>query len=208
LVVLYAKARPDQCQDILDLLKHPVESYSQANEWQRSRIRLPQVTLDELTLYPLQLDVTVKGFGKLLFCPSKASLQQVCWDYDKALKQFMSLALALCYKASMMIHHAVVDKKVLPKNYSDVERKFPLYSSVQTMQMSLQQVSQNIESTFQLHQLHGALKIANDHGDTKAAAKIRASKLEELEEDVLHVPTMQRMAWTKWSSEIVFDVVW
>jgi hypothetical protein len=118
LVVLYAEARPDQCRDILDMLQHPMESYSQANEWQRSRIRLPQVSLDELTLYPLRLDVTVKGFGKLSFCPSKASLQQVCWDYNKASKQFMSLALALRYKAPMVIHHAVVDK-VLLKNYSD-----------------------------------------------------------------------------------------
>jgi hypothetical protein len=71
-----------------------------------------------------------------------------------------------------------------------VERKFPLYSSVQTLQMLSQQVSQNIERTFQLHQLHGALKIANDCGDTKAAAKIRA-KLEELEEDVPMMPVAE-----------------
>ena len=68
--------------DIYNELPEGVNNYSETNQWQRSRVNLPQVTLDELTLHPLRLDVTVKGLGPLSFSPSESHLKQVCWSYD------------------------------------------------------------------------------------------------------------------------------
>lgn len=180
LVVLHAEANPDllQASTILDEIDLPdgIEAYSDSNDWQRSRIRLPTVTLDELTLEPLKLDVTVKGIGPLSFTPSPDAMEEVCWTYDPRVSTtFVSLALALRYKAPIIVDQ-VPDKGIL----SSIQESFPLYRAVERLQQQSQRVTHNIERGFEIHQLTGALRIAMERGDGEAERKIR-EKLESLE---------------------------
>mmetsp|Transcript_9151 Transcript_9151/g.14194 ORF Transcript_9151/g.14194 Transcript_9151/m.14194 type:complete len:319 (-) Transcript_9151:119-1075(-) len=188
LVVLHAESQPTalRSQDILKLLELPegVDNYSETNQWQRSRVNLPQVTLDELTLHPLRLDVTVKGLGPLSFSPSESHLKQVCWSYDEASREFISLALALRYKAPI-----IVQEELPSKPMEKVEDQFPMYSTVETLQKTSKRVTKNIERGFEIHKLSGALRLAIEKGDTAAAAKIQ-NVLDELE-SMDDLPTLE-----------------
>mmetsp|Transcript_16705 Transcript_16705/g.25229 ORF Transcript_16705/g.25229 Transcript_16705/m.25229 type:complete len:320 (-) Transcript_16705:142-1101(-) len=188
LVVLHAESQPTalHSQDILKLLKLPegVDNYSETNQWQRSRVTLPQATLDELTLHPLRLDVTVKGLGPLSFVPSEPHLKQVCWSYDEASRDFISLALALRYKAPIILQEELPSKTI-----EEVENRFPMYSSVEKLQSTSARVTKNIERGFEIHKLSGALRLAIEKGDTAAAAKIQQvlDKLESMDD----LPTLE-----------------
>lgn len=179
LVVLHAESQPTvlHSQDILQSLELPegVDSYSETNQWHRSRIKLPQVTLDELTLYPLRFDVTIKGLGPLSFVPSEDELKQVCWSYDEASRDFLALALALRYRAPI-----IVRKEPPSTTLENIEDEFPMFATVENLQRTSYRVQKNIERGFEIHKLSGALRVAIEKGDNAAAAKIRKA-LDELE---------------------------
>ena len=164
-------------------LPESVASYSETNDWQRSRVQLPQVTLDELTLNPLRLDVSVKGLGPFSFTPSSASIEAVCYgdSFDpNSSTDFVSLSLALRYKAPIIMRGTPPP----PTNtMTCITDHFPDYSTVErlhVMSSSNNKVTKNIETGFEIHNLSGALRMAMERGDVIAEEKIRA-KLQELE---------------------------
>ena len=182
LVILHAEENPQAlyARQLTSLVELPdnVASYSETNDWQRSRIRLPQVTLDELTINPLRLDVTVKGMGPLSFTPSSDSVEAVCYNFDpKSSTEFISLSLALRYRAPIIVHET-------PTNtVTCISDHFPLYSTIEGLHRTSARVSKNLEAGLEIHRLHGALRIARQRGDAAAERKIRA-KLDELEQSI------------------------
>ena len=183
LVVLHAEENPQAlyARQLTALIELPgnIASYSETNEWQRSKMRLPQVTLDELTLNPLRLDATIKGLGPLSFTPSSSSIQAVCYNFDpQSSTEFISLALALRYRAPIIVHET-------PNNtLTSVADQFPLFSSIEGLHRTSARVSKNLETGLEIHKLHGALRLARQRGDTEAERKIRA-KVEELEQSII-----------------------
>ncbi|KAI2493543.1 hypothetical protein MHU86_21010 [Fragilaria crotonensis] len=182
LVIFHAEENPHAlyARQLTALLELPdgIASYSETNDWQRSKMRLPHVTLDELTLNPLRLDVSVKGLGPLSFTPSSRSIEAVCWNFDpKSSTEFISLSLALRYRAPIIVHET-------PTNtLTCISDHFPLYSTIEGLRRTSQRVSKNLEVGLEIHKLHGALRIARQRGDAAAERKIQA-KLDELEQSI------------------------
>lgn len=191
LVVLHAEEEPGSLNSnaILEQISLPqgMLAYSELNDWQRSKLNLPQVTLDELTLDgssgEVRLDVSVAGLGPLSFCPSQDALGEVCWNYNPASSlHFVSLALALRFKAPIVMDMQEQDKddKTNKQLLTKVEDEFPLYTTVGELHKTSSRSAKNVEKSFEMHKLSGALRIAMELGDEAAEEKIRQA-LEDLE---------------------------
>jgi len=119
-------------------------------------------------------------------------------------RNFLALALALRYKAPILVTLPMttttpettstdtVTNENTPttttpqpmafyRSEDDLKAAFPLYTTVQNLQKSSNRVEQNIERSFEIHQLQAAFKIARQKQDFKAMAKIQ-EKLDDLDQ--------------------------
>ena len=160
-------------------LPEGVSSYTEAHPWFRSRVKLPQVTLDEVQLHPLKLHCKARGIGSFEVVLTDDILQEVCYEYDdKASRNFVTFALALRYMApievvgepDMKTQSLVID---VVKTEEDLGRLFPLFKSANNLVESSQRVTKNIERGFEYNKLSGALRIATERGDYAAAQRIQ-----------------------------------
>mmetsp|Transcript_36610 Transcript_36610/g.80087 ORF Transcript_36610/g.80087 Transcript_36610/m.80087 type:complete len:372 (+) Transcript_36610:3-1118(+) len=124
---------------------------------------------------------------------------------------FMALALALRYKVPITVDSSVLDMLVqqsrdggrstssetvssivtTPTDYNAaIARHLPQWKSLTDLQSQSQRVSRNIQQSHEVHKLQGALRIATEKGDVKAAEKIRAA-LDELD-GFDELPTTER----------------
>lgn len=186
LVLLHAE---QHCEDddteshvmksLLQELKLPDDiPYSELNDWQKSKVRLPQVTLDgvivsiqkdsETTSWTLQCASPTAG--KFEFDPKLSENAQ-----DNAIcLAFYAIALSLRYQASLLLQQQDDDNvTTLLYSLEDIQDKFPLYKSVAQLQQPAHRVQSNLQRGFEIHKLTGALKVAMKQGDAVAAEKIR-----------------------------------
>ena len=173
--------------DLLQSVKLPesssAQTYSELHPWFRSRIRLPQCTLDEVVWdegNKFSYRVPVKYFGKLsLPQPSEQVLEQVCYQYHPNVSgTFVAVALALRYKAPIVLVKETTEIPTLTEE--ELINRFPLYSSVDNIHQRSLRVAANIERGFKIHQLQAALRLALEKEDFAAAEKIR-QKLDSLD---------------------------
>lgn len=157
-------------------------SYSQLSEWQRARTRLPQVTLDTAIL-TIAKDTTttrwtlqcrspnIRGFDINLVEDADASSS----TSGSSSVSFTCLALALRYKAPILVilQREDEDETTFLLSLKDVQRRFPLFRTVQELKKPANRVQTNLERGFEIHKLTGALKIALERGDEAAACAIR-----------------------------------
>lgn len=190
----------DDVQKALSKFSTSEDTYKDAHEWFQSRIRLPQITLDQLTLIP----TTAKSNNKLqwkcrLECALPEWKEQIVlrdvqpellaslafqYDPDTSLL-FTCIALALRYKAPIVMEVPAnsgddSDTIAYPKTLTaqELDKAFPSRTTVGKLQQQSTRVTENIERGFEIHKLQGALTIAMKMGDEKAIEKIRA-KLDE-----------------------------
>ena len=180
------------------------DTYKDAHEWFQSRIRLPQVTLDQLTLIPSQdddddnnnklqwkcrLECALPEQKEKIVLPSVQTdlLSSLAFHFDPDTSlMFTCLALALRYKAPIVLEvpsetRSEVEvhpytKRLLTADQLDAQ--FPQRTTVGKLQQQSTRVTENIERGFEIHKLQGALSIAMKMGDKQAVEKIRA-KLDE-----------------------------
>jgi hypothetical protein len=55
----------------------------------------------------------------------------------------------------------------------EIRHRFPLYTTTRKLQKPANRVQKNLQQGFEIHKLTGALKMAIERGDTKAASLIR-----------------------------------
>ena len=167
---------------------------------------MPQVTLDQLTIVPIQskddeasswkckLECALPEWKENIVVEMKADLlPSLAYNYDpESSLLFICIALALRYKAPIVLEQpsdAQPQSQTQEQQNSDsdhyywftsedLNRDFPKRTTLENIQEQSTRVTQNIEKGFEIHKLTGALQIAMRMGDTKAAEKIRA-KLDE-----------------------------
>ena len=178
-------ASPVQCDVLAEIQKslpkdHP--SFSEAHPWVQSRVSLPQVTLDQLTLryeqdsWQCQLECALKDFGPMSVSATPEIVQPVCYQYESDTSAlFTCLALALRYRAPIAVEN--LGEVEFPH---DLDKDFPQRTTVAKLQKQSTRVTQNIERGFEIHKLQGALQIAMKMGDQGAVERIRA-KLDEFD---------------------------
>jgi hypothetical protein len=144
-------------------------------------------------------------------------LASLAYNYDpESSPLFTCIALALRYKAPIVLeqqqqHSAEAEattttataqyneanlqqQQQQQQHYywssrDDLDRDFPQRTTLENLQEQSKRVTQNIEKSFEIHKLTGALQIAIRLGDAKAAEKIRA-KLDEYD-SMEDLPTLQ-----------------
>ena len=179
----------ESLQVLLDDIELPPDTlYSELSEWQKSRVRLPQVTLDAVELQ-METDnnnntnnnVTLKWtlscqsptIGGFNFSPETTTTTTTvsCTHY----LSFTCLALALRYKAPITMVVPNHEDNEMNSFWSLVPLKnqFPLFTTTQTLQTPADRVQENLQKGFEIHKLFGALKLAMERGDTKAILRIR-----------------------------------
>ena len=110
-------------------------------------------------------------------------------DYQPiASRNFLAVALALRYKAPIVMAMQHKDNNNNHRSYSyateeDLRQKFPCYVTVWQLQQSSHRVMQNIEQSYEYHQLQAAWNMARKKQDFAAMAKIR-TKLDALDEQM------------------------
>ena len=191
-------------------------SFVEAHPWIQSRVKLPQVTLDQLELiYDVNHDDWICKFQCALKGDDRFQdtitmdvtpdiLIPVTYQYEKddsdgnndlAPTMFMSLCLALRYKAPIVIRN-LGHVSTIP---DDLDTDFPQRTTVQKLQSTSTRVVQNIERGFEIHTLTNALKIAMEKGDTVAAERIR-TKLDEYD-SLDDLPTIEEKKNSETDSE-------
>jgi hypothetical protein len=196
-----------QEQAILDSIQEALSrtsqdsSYKDAHAWLQSRIKLPQVTLDQLTLVPTldannnklrwdcRMECALPEWKERLVLPRVEPdiLSSLAFQYDPNTSLlFTCMALALRYKAPIVLeqeqpsdcNNDVATRKTLAHRYiltqSELQEKFPQRTTVGKLQQQSTRVAENIERGFEIHKLQGALTIAMRLGDQEAAKRIRA----------------------------------
>jgi len=170
-----------------------------------SRIQMPQITLDQLTLLPsprsndgasdnptwqCKLECAIPQWKERIVVDLQADLlASLVYNYDpESSPLFTCVALALRYKAPIVLKDEAPALRQEPTNSGggnvywtssdELERDFPQRTTLASLKEQSTRVTQNIERGFEIHKLTGALQIAQRLGDTRAAAKIRA-KLDE-----------------------------
>lgn len=196
LLVQYIKdALPQDC---------PSETFKDAHPWFQSRIPLPQITLDQVTLTydaetkecqcqltcALPRDVMKLGnadssssSSSLMVSVTSELVEPFSFHYHPETSPlFLTLALALRYKAPIVLKSAssLGDETYYP--LSRLDRDFPQRTSLKKLQDQSSRISQNIERGFEINKLTGALQIAKRLGDTQAMERIQA-KLDEFGAD-------------------------
>lgn len=171
------------------------------------RIKMPKITLDQLTLQPLSRSDGSESDEPIWQCKLECALPEwkehivvavqadllasLAYNYDpESSPLFTCIALALRYKAPIVLK----DERPEPRRTDvetpgtdaywsspdDLNRAFPQRTTLESLHEQSTRVTRNIERGFEIHKLTGALQIAQRLGDTQAAAKIRA-KLDEYE---------------------------
>jgi hypothetical protein len=176
----------ESLQVLLNELKLPpdVPSYSELNEWQKSRTVLPQVTLDAIEISVQDSTVKwtlacrsplIKGF---YFSPE---------DVSRTHLAFTCMSLALRYQAPMNMAFTCGDQELM--SLEEIQHRFPLFTSTGNLRKPANRVQKNLQQGFEIHKLTGALKMAMERGDTKAASLIR-EKLDKYDsfEDLPTIP--------------------
>jgi hypothetical protein len=198
IVVEHAEATPLCCPKLVDIvqasLPDNVESYTTATPWMQNKVSLPTVTLDQLNLIvtpdslQFRLECVISEFQQtLIFSPSKDIIEHVCYQYEEATSEaFVCLALALRYKAPIVLQQVGSTTEFLDQQ--KLQQVFPQMTTVANLQQRSTRVTQNIERGFEYHKWTGALRIALEKGDTKAAAGIQA-KLDEMD-SLKDLPTL------------------
>ena len=145
----------------------------------------------------------IRHVGSLTFEPQPDLLEAVLYQYSAhTSRAFCSLALGLRYQAPITVvmmdtdhdrgssrmdtENASLDEvndenDTQPPDSSprvvfslkSLQEAFPLYATKHSLQQTSNRVQENIVTSFEIHKLTGALKIAMKLGDTVAAAKIR-----------------------------------
>ena len=177
LAVLHAERNENsKAKSLLEELKLPESTlYSELTSWQRSRIRLPKVTLDSIVVTPPNTWTLVCRNG-LEFTLDEEDVEQVSYDYNPATSlAFTCLALALRYQAPMLLSSSSSDDLV---SFSTLQQRFPLYRNLETLRKPGERVQTNLQRGFEVHKLTGALRVAMERGDEQAARLIR-EKLDE-----------------------------
>jgi hypothetical protein len=209
-----------QEQKVLDFVKETLpedqDFYKDATPWIQSRIRLPQATLDQLTLVPVPVDYdedmddTAHGINWRcrLACAlpdlkdrivvdvyNPDILAPLAFNYNPHTSLlFTCLALALRYKAPIVLEQPELSSSSSSSSWmafptEDIlDRDFPQRTTVSKLQQQSSRVAQNIERGFEIHKLTGALQIAMRLGDEMAVERIRA-KLDEYD-SLQDLPTL------------------
>ena len=170
--------------------------YSQAHEWLQARATLPTVSLDEVVVVTQDSDTSsndttshpssfvwkcqIRNVGSLTLQPTNEILEAVLYQFSPQISlAFVSLALALRYQAPLTVQ-IMNNNNSGGTTWTDLQHRFPLLTSRQSLQATSSRVQENIVRSFEIHKLTGALQIARQRGDTVAAAKIRTA-LDELD---------------------------
>lgn len=167
-----------------DLKLPPGVPYSDLNEWQKSRTILPQVTLDAI-----EISVKDSTVQWTLACrsPSTRGFYFSPEDVSRTHLAFTCVSLALRYQAPMNMSFSCEDQELM--SLEEIQHRFPLYTSTRNLRKPANRVQKNLQQGFEIHKLTGALKMAMERGDTKAASLIR-EKLDEYDsfEDLPTIP--------------------
>jgi hypothetical protein len=183
-------------EKIQESLPDNQESYKDSHVWFQSRMSIPQITLDQLTLIPdgrnnwkCRLDCAVPDLkDRLVLEVQKEILSSLLYQYDTETSlMFTCIALALRYRAPIVLEvpsqrHDSTTTTTTASSFATtlqrLEREFPKRTTVDRLQQQSTRVARNIERGFEIHKLQGALRVAMKLGDQRAVEKIRA-KLDE-----------------------------
>eukprot|EP00980_Cylindrotheca_fusiformis_P006378 scaffold1362_cov125-Cylindrotheca_fusiformis.AAC.1 len=194
-------------QYIQRALPKECSSYKDAHPWYQSRIPLPQITLDQVTLTydaqteecQCQLECALpkdvlsddSSSSSLSFPVTGDLVEPLSFQYHpETSPTFTSLALALRYKAPIVLHQTTTTNTGQEYGFprSRLDREFPKRTSVKQLQQQSSQVSATLTKGFEINKLTGALAIAERLGDTDAMERIQA-KLDEYENSIDQLPT-------------------
>ena len=187
---------------IQTILPPECTTYKDAHPWFQSRMTLPQITLDQLTLVystctqtvqcrltcalpknilwtlPKEDDVPLSSSFVVDVTPEL--VEPLAYQYNPQTSHiFTSLALALRYKAPIVLQ--VEDGNEEQEYYYPpqlLDQDFAERTSVQKLHQQTSRISQNIAKGFEVNKLMGALQIAKRLGDKAAIQKIQ-DKLDE-----------------------------
>jgi CRISPR/Cas system-associated endoribonuclease Cas2 len=213
----------EQEQTILNAIQESLsqtsqDSYKDAHVWFQNRIKLPQITLDQLTLVPslsknqrkvewnCRLECALPEWKERIVLPKVKPeiLESLAFQYDPdSSLLFTCIALALRYKAPIVLEQTNLEANDDPATtlsdrftltLQNLEKAFPQRTTVGKLQQQSTRVAENIERGFEIHKLQGALTIAMKLGDKEAAKRIRA-KLDEYD-SMQDLPTTSPAATT------------
>ena len=163
-----------------------------------SRLEIPlyseTTSLEELVALPAATKAEIET--------SSSILRELSLSFDPDVSaNFMALALALRYKVPITVSadlldilahqfqsdnvHAIPAIVTSGENYNTaISRLLPDWRSLTDLREQSQRVSQNINQSYEVHKLQGALRIATERGDTAAIEKIRAAldKLDDFDD--------------------------
>ena len=172
---------------VYTLLPEGSTTYTETPDWYKAKIRLPRVMLNEVRMMPLSMECSIRDIGSFSLRLSDPVVKKVCYDFDnKTSSAFLAVALALRYNAPLVLGE-IANLDTL--NEEEITERFPMYSSVGTLQDTSQRVTKNIARGFEVNNLQGALRIAMDRGDTRAVERIR-EKLDEYDK-MDDLPTLE-----------------
>ena len=169
---------------------HDDDDSSGSYDWQQLP-ELPTATLDQLTLvqnnqdeesWHCRFQVRLDQYDlQLEFQPSPESLKQlqICSEAYETTEAWWGLALALRYKAPIVVESSSNDRNKYPKATSldELQNQFPQLLTAQTLHSNAQRLTTNIETAFaetKHSKWYKALEIAHQKGDIQAAEKIQA----------------------------------
>eukprot|EP00339_Tiarina_fusa_P022589 CAMPEP_0117039066 /NCGR_PEP_ID=MMETSP0472-20121206/27449_1 /TAXON_ID=693140 ORGANISM="Tiarina fusus, Strain LIS" /NCGR_SAMPLE_ID=MMETSP0472 /ASSEMBLY_ACC=CAM_ASM_000603 /LENGTH=367 /DNA_ID=CAMNT_0004749469 /DNA_START=99 /DNA_END=1202 /DNA_ORIENTATION=- len=170
---------------VQESLPSEITCFAEAHPWIQSRVKLPQVTLDQLDLiydgergdWTCRFECAMKGekwSNRMTMDVTPEIVMPVSYKYEPdTSSMFTCLCLALRYKAPIVVQN--LQDVPIPSNLDD---DFPQRTTVQNLQSTSTRVAQNIERGFEVHTLTKALQIAMEKGDEGAVERIRA-KLDE-----------------------------
>ena len=163
-----------------------------------NRLEIPlyseTTSLEELVALPAATKAEIET--------SSSILRELSLSFDPDVSaNFMALALALRYKVPITVSadlldvlahqfqsdnvHAIPAIVTSGENYNTaISRLLPDWRSLTDLREQSQRVSQNINQSYEVHKLQGALRIATERGDTAAIEKIRAAldKIDDFED--------------------------
>ena len=163
-----------------------------------NRLEIPlyseTTSLEELVALPAATKAEIET--------SSSILRELSLSFDPDVSaNFMALALALRYKVPITVSadlldilahqfqsdnvHAIPAIVTSGENYNTaISRLLPDWRSLTDLREQSQRVSQNINQSYEVHKLQGALRIATERGDTAAIEKIRAAldKLDDFDD--------------------------
>lgn len=131
----------------------------------------------------IEWTLTIASESSVTIQPSIDNVLDSIWHegYDESLVAFVCIALALRYKAPMILQlPSNNDKDNSEENDSllsleELQDQFPLATPIASLQRASNRVADNIERSFRVHQLQAALRLAQEKSDIPAMERIRAA---------------------------------